>query len=139
MQFHEDFDRHLDVKSSDRSFGLVFTGFFAILALWPLVHKLPVRWWALAVSAAMLLVALARPTLLHTANVLWMRLAVLLSKVVNPIITGIMFYLVFAPAAMVMRWMGKDPLRLHYDKQAATYWISRVPPGPPPETMSNQF
>ena len=139
MQLHEDFNRPLEVQSSDRSFGLVFTAFFALVALWPVFHGKPLRWWALSLSAGFLVVALARPSLLHGLNVLWMRLAVLMSKVVNPIITGIMFYLVFTPVAILLRWRGKDPLRLHYDSQAPTYWLSRKPPGPAPETMSNQF
>ena len=139
MQLHEDFNRSREVKSSDRAFGLVFAAFFALTALWPLLHGKPLRWWALGLSAGFGVLALARPALLHGLNVLWMRLAVLMSEVVNPIVTGIMFYLVFAPVAIALRWMGKDPWRLHYDSQAPTYWLPRKPPGPAPETMSNQF
>jgi hypothetical protein len=59
--------------------------------------------------------------------------------VVNPIILGILFYLVFTPLGWVLRRMGKDFLRLRPAPEASTYWIPRLPPGPPPETMSRQF
>jgi hypothetical protein len=52
---------------------------------------------------------------------------------------GILFFLVITPAAILLRLFGKDPLRLHYDKSAASYWIPRDPPGPAPDTMANQF
>jgi hypothetical protein len=38
-----------------------------------------------------------------------------------------------------MRMLGKDPLRLRRDPDAASYWIHRTPPGPTPESMKNQF
>jgi hypothetical protein len=50
-----------------------------------------------------------------------------------------MFYLVFTPAGLVMRLSGKDPLRLRLESDMKSYWIQRRPPGPPPETMAQQF
>jgi hypothetical protein len=35
--------------------------------------------------------------------------------------------------------MGKDPLRLKRQPNTDSYWIPRRPPGPPPETMKDQF
>jgi hypothetical protein len=63
----------------------------------------------------------------------------LLGKVVNPIVLGLMFFLVFTPAALFLRLAGKDPLRLKRPKDAKSYWIPRDPPGPPPESMRLQF
>jgi hypothetical protein len=40
---------------------------------------------------------------------------------------------------ILMRVMGKDPLRLKKDDKAESYWIPREPPGPPPGSMTNQF
>jgi saxitoxin biosynthesis operon SxtJ-like protein len=137
---HESFDRELvSESSSDRSFGLVFTAFFALVGVWPLVHKRPLRPWALFVSAAFLLVALALPRVLHPLNLLWTRFGRLLSKVTNPIITGLMFYVIFTPAGLLLRLFGKDLLRLKYDPSAASYWIRRDPAGLIPESMRNQF
>ena len=44
-----------------------------------------------------------------------------------------------APIGLVMRMFGKDFLRLKLDRNAKSYWIDRAPPGPPPQSMKNQF
>jgi saxitoxin biosynthesis operon SxtJ-like protein len=137
---HESFDRpHVLESSSDRSFGLVFTAFFALLGVWPLVHKHPIRLWALGLSGVFLLLALAVPRVLHPLNLAWTVLGRVLSKITNPIITGLLFYLIFTPAALLFRLMGKDLLRLKFDRSASSYWIVRDPSGPAPESMSHQF
>jgi hypothetical protein len=137
---HEDLSREQIVRgSSDRAFGLVFSAAFFLIALWPLLHRQPVRWWALGICAAMLAIAAARPALLALPNRLWTRLGVLLSRIVSPIALGLLFYAVLMPVGVLMRLAGKDPLRLRADSAAASYWIARTPPGPPPDSMENQF
>jgi hypothetical protein len=137
---HETFDREKEVTgSSDRGFGFVFAGFFAIVAI--------VRWWKeqggagwfAAAAIAMLLVALIRPSLLAPFNRVWTKLALVLSKVMNPVIMGILFFLVVAPIGLLMRLTGKRPLALDFDPTAKSYWIERRPPGPLPGSMKNQF
>jgi hypothetical protein len=72
-------------------------------------------------------------------NWAWTKLGLLLGKIVNPIVIGILFFLVFVPAAVVMRMLGKDALRLKPDRSRSSYWIVRNPPGPQPESMLRQF
>lgn len=137
---HESFDREEKVTgSSDRGFGFVFAGFFALVAI--------VRWrkgqagpgWFAAAAGAMLIVALLRPASLAPLNRLWTKLALLISKVTNPVIMGILFFLVVAPIGLLMRAFGKRPLALAFDPAAKTYWIERTPPAPLPGSMKNQF
>ena len=137
---HEDLTREQYVEgSSDRNFGLVFAAVFLLVALGPLRHGHTPRWWALAVAGVFALVALVRPKLLSRLNRLWMRLGILLGKVVSPVALGILFYGVLTPLAAVIRLSGKDPLRLKLDPATSSYWIVRKPPGPPPDSMTNQF
>ncbi|MCC7383558.1 MAG: hypothetical protein IT384_17090 [Deltaproteobacteria bacterium] len=139
--FHESFGREHEVEgSTDRGFGLVFAGFFTLVALLPLLSEpRRVRVWSLGVAAACALIAWVAPRVLAPANRLWMRFGLLLQKVVSPIVLGILFFGVITPFGVAMRLFGKDPLRLEWKKDAPTYWITREPPGPPPETMKNQF
>jgi len=125
--------------SSNRTFGLVFAGFFLLVAVLPVLRGHALRRWPLPLSAIFLLAALAAPNLLGPLNRAWTALGALLHTVVNPIILGVLFYLVFTPLGWVLRRMGKDFLRLRPAPEASTYWIPRLPPGPPPETMSRQF
>ena len=125
--------------SSNRTFGLVFAAFFALIALLPLVRGHSVRRWPLPFSFLFLVAALAAPKLLAPLNRAWTALGSLLHGVVNPVVLGILFYLVFTPFGWVLRRMGKDFLRLRPAPGAPSYWIPRQPPGPTPESMSRQF
>jgi hypothetical protein len=126
-------------RGSDRNFGFVFAGVFAVLALLPLFKSGHVRWWAVAVSGAFLLVALLRPALLGPLNALWARLGLLLNRIVSPVALLIVFCVAVLPTGLLMRLMGKDPMRLRFDARARTYWIERVPPGRPDSQMRKQF
>jgi hypothetical protein len=129
-----------DVKiGSERSFGFVFAAVFLVIATLPLVHGGPLRWWALAVTAAFALAAVAAPSLLKPLNRLWFKFGLALHHVINPIIMGAIFFLAVTPMGLVMRAFGKDPLRLKRDRRSATYWIARDRPAPAPRSMSKQF
>ena len=137
---HEDFGRTDPVKrSSDRATGLVFATVFAIIALWPLWKSGAVREWALITAAAITIVALAIPRALGPLSRAWHGLGLVLHRVVNPLVMGLLFYLTVTPTGLLMRLFGKDPLRLRFDPEAKSYWIERRPPGPAPETMRHQF
>jgi hypothetical protein len=83
--------------------------------------------------------ALLAPRLLKPLNRAWFALGLLLHYVVNPVIMAVMFYGAILPMAMLLRWLGKDLLRLKREPNAQTYWIAREPPGPAPGSMSKQF
>ena len=137
---HEDFSRHDDIKaSSDGSFGLVMAGFFLFIAVWPLIRAEQIRWWALGVAAAFAVLALLRPAVLAPLNKWWVKLGLLLSRFASPLVLGLLFYLTVTPISLLLRVLGKDPLRLRRDRNVASYWITRTPPGPAPDSMKNQF
>jgi len=125
--------------SSDRVFGLLFAAIFAGFALWPLLHGGKIRFWALSVGVVFLVLALAIPRALSRLNRAWMRFGLLLGRVVSPVAIGVVYYLTLVPMGLVMRAWGKNPLRLGFDRAAASYWIPRQPPGPDPQTMNDQF
>ena len=140
MSSHEDFRRESAVKqSSDRAFGLVFAAVFALIALWPMLHDAGPRWWALGAAGIFVLLALVAPKVLAPANRLWHRFGLLLGRLVNPLVMGLLFYLVVTPTGLALRAFGKDPLRLAYDPDANSYWIERIPPGPAGGDMPRQF
>jgi predicted membrane metal-binding protein len=125
--------------SSDRTFGLMFAAIFVALALWPLFHGESIRLWALAVGVGFLALALARPRALTRLNRGWMRFGLLLNSIVSPVAIGVVYYLTLVPMGLALRAFGKRPLRLGFDRAAASYWIPRKPPGPDPKTMNDQF
>ena len=86
---HESFDRKEEITgSSDRSFGVVMAVFFAIVAGLPLLRDPPesVRWWALAVAAAFAVMAMWWTAPLAPLNRLWLKLGLVLFRVVSPVV-----------------------------------------------------
>ncbi len=137
---HERLSRREEIKgSSNRSFGLVFAAAFGLVGAWPLTGGGEVRWWAVGLAVAFLAVAAARPALLAPLNRLWTAFGLLLHKVVNPVVMGLLFYTTVTPIGVLMRLVGKNPLALRREPAAETYWRRREPPGPPPDSMRHQF
>jgi hypothetical protein len=125
--------------SSDRSFGLVFAGLFAVLTLhnwWRAGHSWPAY---LALAVAFLAIALIRPALLHRPNRGWTKLGFLTGSIMTPIVMTLLFFMVITPIGLLMRLTGKDTLRLRGARKSDSYWIVRDPPGPDGESMSEQF
>ena len=125
---HENLQRRERIKgSSDRSFGLVFATVFALVALVPLLRAPYVaRWWALPIAFSFAAVALWAPKWLSPLNRAWLKVGLLLSAVVSPIVLGLLFYSTLFPIGVLMRLAGKDPLRLRRGRENS-YWISRNP------------
>jgi hypothetical protein len=136
---HESFTRDEPVApGSDRTFGLVMAAALAVVSLMNGWHF--GRLWPWTLVAAVLFAGMAwrRPSSLRLLNRLWMRLGLLMHKVVNPIVMGLLFYGTILPTGVVMRLRGRDLLRLKREPDAESYWIARAP-GPRPETMRDQF
>jgi hypothetical protein len=138
-RLHEDFDRAESSGTSDRSFGLTVGGFLLIVGLLPARRGAPVRVWALAAGAVLCLAALVWPSVLRSANRLWMKFGELLGKIMTPVFMAVLFYVVVTPYGAVLRLFGHDALRLRGAPKENSYWLSRRPPGPAPESMVNQF
>ena len=141
MATHEDVSRaHAVTVGSDRSFGIVFTVFCAIVAgvqLW--YGSTTAAWGWLAAATLFAAFALVYSRALRPLNILWFKFGMLLHRIVSPLVLGIMFYGVFTPIGFWLRLIGKRPLNLAYDEKADSYWIERRPPGPPPGSFNNQF
>lgn len=143
QQSHESYVEYGEVKGpSDRSFGLTVGGILCAIGL--------LRWYwtgavrvdaivLLVVGLALTILALLAPYLLAYPNRQWMKLGMLLARIVNPVIMFVMFAIMFVPVAVVMRMFGRDALRRTRDPKAASYWITRDPPGPPQDSIVNQF
>ena len=149
MSTHEDYHRLEEIEgSTDRSFGLTVGG----ILLGICIIRLGFGWWSsglvdpgwfdyglLAVSLPLLVLGMVAPSLLAPLNKGWTKLGLVLFKVVNPIVLGLIFLTTIVPIGLLLRIMGKDPLRLTFEPEAKSYWISRDPPGPAPDSMPQQF
>jgi hypothetical protein len=125
---------------SNRTFGLLFIGVFAILGaygLWKDWLGEVIKTFFI-ISGVLVIVTLLAPKLLTPFNKAWYQLGLFLGKVVSPIVLGILFFIVITPVALAMRLAGRDALKLR-KQNVESHWIDRKPPGPEPESFKEQF
>ena len=84
-------------------------------------------------------VALLAAPVLGPFNRAWRWFSLQLSRIVNPIIMGIVFFAVLTPTAIVMRCAGRDPLRLRLEPAKTSYWLDRSLPSERQSSMTDQF
>jgi O-antigen/teichoic acid export membrane protein len=121
-----------------RSFGFLVGGIFALIGLWPALWRgEEIRLWAVVLAGLLLLPAAVAPQSLRWPYRGWMTLGEWLGWVNTRIILGVVFYGLFTPMGLVMRWAGRDPLHLRAEPQAETYRVNRQPR--PSSHMRQQF
>jgi hypothetical protein len=52
----------------------------------------------------------------------WRWISLQLSEAFIPVVMTILFFAVFTPIGLVMRWGGSDPLRLRPERNGSSYW-----------------
>ena len=108
-----------------REFGLLMAAVIGVLfgvflpwvfdGAWPL--------WPWLISAAFVLPALVAPLSLRPVYRGWMRFGLFMSRIMTPLVLGIVFFLVFTPVALGLKLLGKDAMRRKLDPQADSYRI----------------
>lgn len=122
-----------------REFGLVTGGIVAVLFglffPWLLDRGIP-RWpWIIfGVLAAM---GLAVPMALGPVYRTWMKFGIFMSKIMTPLIMGIVFYLTVTPMALLLRLLGKDYMARRLDRNAESYRVKSQTT--PPERLEKPF
>jgi hypothetical protein len=121
-----------------RRFGLIVGGIFGGIGLWPVVARgQSPRSWPLGLAVALIVPALVTPQALAPVRRVWMALGTALGWVNTRLVLGLIFFGVVTPTGLVLRLVGRDPMRRAFDSHAATY---RVPRKTRPGThMMRQF
>lgn len=124
---------------SDRSIGLLFAVVSGLIGIWLLWKDSRFANAAIGAAAFFLLAAMAFPRVLHPLNIVWMRLGLLLNRIVSPIVLGVIYFGLLTPVATLMRLRGRDVLQRRFDPARKSYWIRRDPPGPSGSSFPRQF
>lgn len=122
-----------------RKFGLTIG--IAFLVLTALLFWKERAIWPLFAGLGGLLLALAAlwPAGLAPIERVWMKVARVMGWFMTRVILGLVFVLVFTPAGLAIRLLGKDPLELRRGAQADSYWHRRKPRDSLPEKMERMF
>ena len=139
---HEDFRDDAPTETgSDRAFGYTVGGILMLIGAAKAVIAAavtPVSSVLFGIGAVLFVLAIVAPSHLSLLNRLWLKIGAVLAMVVNPIVLMLLFLIVVTPMSLLMRLLGKRPLRLAADPGAVSYWIKREPPNGS-STMRQQF
>lgn len=108
-----------------REFGLT-TGvavviIFGLFFPWLLDVAWPLWPWVIATSFWVL--ALVQPIWLRWIYRGWMRFGLLASRIMTPLVLGIVFFVMISPMAMIRRLAGKDPMQRNLDPNKDSYRV----------------
>jgi hypothetical protein len=123
----------------NRIFGFFFSAVFAVLA----AYFYYIAWKKRAImtiitSIVFLFAALISPHLLTLLNRIWYNFGLLLGRIVNPIVLGIIFFVLLSPISLITRLFGRDELKMNI-RSVDSYWVDRLPQGPVPKSFKNQY
>ena len=98
---------------SNRKFGFFFTCIISAIGIF-FFYKSNIffSYTAFLFATLFLLTTLLKPDLLLTLNKIWMRFGFVLGIIINPIVLGSIFFLLFTPISLVTRLFRRDELRL---------------------------
>lgn len=139
MQLLESDHDEIVAGPSDRNFGFTMAAVFALIGGFGLYKGSSHAPLWLGIAAVFAGLTLWRPQSLGVANRLWLKLGLLMYRVVNPVIMAILFFGAMLPIGLAMRLFGKDFLKLRRDRASPSYWSQRSDPRPPSQSMRQQF
>jgi len=124
-------------RSQLRNFALIFAGFFIIVGFYPLLRHTGPRVWALGVAAVFALHGFLSPNLLRRPYAAWMAFGEALGLVTSTVVLTLAYFVLFAPAGILMRLLGKDPMQRRFEPRLETYRLPRQ--ARPASHMEHQF
>lgn len=118
--------KYSDIKlPSNRKFGFFFTLIFFFIGIYFFFKESAViSYVSTTISIFFFIITIIKADLLLPLNKIWMRFGFILGMIVNPIVLGIIFFLIFTPISLIMRLFRRDELRLKLKKRSS-HWKDR--------------
>jgi hypothetical protein len=107
----------------EKDFGIVFSIIFFLLSLYSLIFNQG-NYILFFFFIFLLFIAgtYIKPRWLRIPSILWLDFAKLISKFTNPIIFGLIFYVILSPIGIIFRIFNIDLLNQKINKNIKTYW-----------------
>ncbi len=124
---------------SNRKFGFFFTIIFVIFSTYFFFNEIyKSAYFFLIISIIFFIITIFKADLLLPLNKLWMRFGFTLGLIINPIVLGIIFFLIFTPIGLIMRLFKRDELRIKIKKRDS-HWKLRSEKGDSIDLFKQQF
>jgi F0F1-type ATP synthase assembly protein I len=123
---------HTDIPELDRqglrkfalSTSAIVVVLFGLFFPWLLEADFPV--WPWIVAGGLGGWGLVAPASLRPVYRGWMRFGLLLNRIVQPVILGVLFFLIITPTSALMRILRRDAMARSFDENAKSYRVPSV-------------
>lgn len=92
-----------------------------------------------SVATVIGLVGLIAPTAIRAIYVAWMIAVWPIGWVVSHVLLAAIFFGVMTPIGLILRAIGRDPMKKQFDRSAKSYWIARPTEEFDPQQYFRQF
>ena len=104
--------------------GIAVVVIFGLFFPWLLERGWPM--WPWIIAAVLWSLALIQPLWLRRIYRGWMGFGLLASRVMTPLVLGIVFFGMITPMALIMRLTGKDPMRRAFGPNQKSYRVKSI-------------
>ncbi len=123
----------------NKKFGFFFSFIFLLVCIYfYFTANQSLAYIFLSLSFVFLSVSLSKPQILKPLNKLWFQFGMLLSRIISPIVLGIIFFIILSPVAILTRAFGRDILKLKKGNDNS-YWRQRLKSNFEKQSFTNQF
>ena len=122
-----------------REFGIVTGAIIVVIfgLFFPWILDRPWPRWPWVIFGVLGGMGLVVPMALKPVYRGWMKFGLFMSKIMTPLIMGLVFFLTITPMALIMKLLGKDQMARKLDSKAASYRINSE--APPPNRLEKPF
>ncbi len=126
-------------KSDLRKFGITVGIILMIIAgflFWKEKESFQIL---LTFGVTLCILGIAIPFILKPIYWVWMIFATILGWIMTRVILSLLFYIIFTPIGLTLRFFGKQFLELRWDKSKGSYWNYRTNEHLKKENYEKQF
>lgn len=103
---------------TNRNFGITIGSILLLICYF--FYSLPI----LLLGSLLIILGSINSSILNYPNRIWFKFGLYISKIFNPVILGIIFFLLFVPIGILLKILNKDIMGLKIDKSLKTFWAS---------------
>ena len=119
-----------------RIFAMIWAVIFVVIGIYPLLNMDEIQVSYLVIAVTFIVIALTKPTILGWFYKIMLKFSEFIGGIVSKVILFILFFCMFTPVALFLKFMKKDLLKKNINKDIKSYWVCR---DKQPESMRYQF
>tara|TARA_B100001057_G_C22458912_1_gene798060 strand:+ start:50 stop:433 length:384 start_codon:yes stop_codon:yes gene_type:complete len=124
---------------SNKKFGYSFAFIFFFISIYAFfINSFFVLFISITISFIFIIISIIVPKYLTYINLYWYRFGILLGKIINPVVMGFIFFVIFTPFSLFFAIIGRDELSLK-KKKKKSYWKKRKIQSIDGNSFNNQY